>query len=146
MVKRGTDDLKQLAITQSSLVRPLFCVLKPPLIDLCLVSSVPHRPSCTIAPRAISAPPFSPPKEDIARLPTLSRCVPERSETKRRASAECCTSCQADCGRTRRRYRGRVIWAHWPFWLPTFPTSTANAAANQVCLPFGSILGDGIRS
>jgi len=54
MIKRGTDDLKQLAITQSSLVRPLFCVSKPLLTDLCLVSSIPHRHSLSIAPRALS--------------------------------------------------------------------------------------------
>ena len=85
---------------------------------------------------SLSAPPFSPPKEDIARLPTLSRCVPKCPETKRRASADCCTSCQADCGRTRRRYRRRVIWTCWPFWIPWFSTSTANTIANQVRLPF----------
>ena len=51
MIKRGTDDLKQLAIPQSNLVRPLLCVLSPLLIDLCLV---PHRPSFT--PRALSQP------------------------------------------------------------------------------------------
>ena len=139
MIKRGTDDLKQLAITQSSLVRPLFCVSKPLLTDLCLVSSIPHRPSLSIAPRALSlsAPPFSPPKEDIARLPTLACCVPKRPEIKRRASADCGPSCQADCGRTRWRY---VIWARWPFRRSRFPGFTANAAADQVRLRFGLVL------
>ena len=41
MIKRGTDDLKQLAVLQTSLVRPFFCALGPLLIDLCLVSSIP---------------------------------------------------------------------------------------------------------
>ena len=54
MIKRGTHDLKQLASTQSNLVRPLFYALRPLLIDLCLVSSIPHRPSFT--PRALSQP------------------------------------------------------------------------------------------
>jgi hypothetical protein len=45
MIKRGTDDLKQLAVLQSGLVRLLFRALEPPLTDLCLVSSI--SPSTT---------------------------------------------------------------------------------------------------
>jgi hypothetical protein len=48
MIKRGTDDLKQLAVLQSSLVRLLFRALEPSLTDLCLVSSIP--PSTDYAP------------------------------------------------------------------------------------------------
>ena len=117
MIKRGTDDLKQLAILQSGLVRPFFCALERPLNDPCLVSSTPqstvgvYSPSMPFDAGAVSAPPIGPPEEDIARLPTLPRRVPKCAETERRAAADRRTGRQANCdrGRPRRRCCERVV-------------------------------------
>ena len=81
------------------------------------------------------APPIARAEKDVARLPTLYRCVSKRSETKRRAAADCGASGQADCGRTRRRLRGRNIWTC------RLPTPAADTAANQVRPPFRPIFG-----
>ena len=102
MIKRGTDDLKQLATTQSSLVLHLDAAVDRSLPRILHSSStVIVCCSCYLSPTI--QPPY---RTHRATSNSLSRCIPKHSETKRRASAGCCTRCQTDYRRTQCRSGG----------------------------------------